>query len=167
MEKGQSIKKYRIEYIIDDGPEEESQPETGTLAKIQKEVVYSIDTLPSIFIKTLEEGSTNIKHQSVFSKYDDMKNKNEQIKNLWSQKLNQDSPDTRLLSGIDFEKGRLNLAILESFGPRIQGHDNYKATNFSLNLDGIPLTKKMGLHNQTWETVNRDIWKTSLSLQIL
>jgi hypothetical protein len=72
-----------------------------------------------------------------------------------------------LLSGIDFEKGRLNLEILESFGPSIQGHDNYKATNFSLNLDDIPLTDKMGLHNQTREMVNRDILKTTLSLQRL
>ena len=106
-----------------------------------------MDTLPSIFMKTPREGSTNVKPQSVFTKYDDMINKNEQIKKFWSQKLNQGSPHTRLLSGIDFEKGRLNLAILESFGPRIQGHDNYKATNFSLNLDGITLTDKMGLHN--------------------
>jgi hypothetical protein len=94
MEKGQSIKKYRIEYIIDDGPEEESQPETGTLAKIQKEVVYSIDTLPSIFMKPPGEGSTYIKPQTVFSKYDDMINMNEKIKKNWSQKLNQGSPDT-------------------------------------------------------------------------
>jgi len=59
-----------------------------------------------------------------------MKDKNEQIKKIWRQKLNQGSPDTRLLSGIDFKKGRLNLEISESFGPSIQGHDNYKASNF-------------------------------------
>jgi hypothetical protein len=80
--KGQSSKKSRTEVIIDDGPEEEAQPETGTLEKIQKEVAYSIDTLPSIFMKPPGEGSTDIKPQSVFSKYDDMKNKNEQIKNF-------------------------------------------------------------------------------------
>jgi hypothetical protein len=112
IEKGQSRKKSRTEVIIDDGLEEGAQPETRTLTKIQKEVVYSIDTLPSIFIKTLEEGSTNIKTQSVYAKYDDMRNMNEQIKNIWSQKLNQGSPDTILLSGFDFEKGRFNLEIL-------------------------------------------------------
>jgi hypothetical protein len=67
-----------------------------------------MDTLPSIFMKTPREGSTNVKPQSVFTKYDDMINKNEQIKQIWNQKLNHDSPDTRLLSGIEFEKGRLN-----------------------------------------------------------
>ena len=45
-EKGQSRRKYRIEEIIDDGPEEEDQPETETLEKIQKEDAYSIDTPP-------------------------------------------------------------------------------------------------------------------------
>jgi hypothetical protein len=137
------------------------------LEKIQKEVVYSIDTLPSIFMKPPGEGTTEVKPQSLFSKFDDIRNKNEQVKELWSQKLKLDHPEARLLSGIDFEKGKLNLEILESSGPSIHGHDNYKATNFSLNLDDIPLPNKMGLHNQTGEMITRDIMKTSLSLQRL
>jgi hypothetical protein len=58
------------------------------------------------------------------------------------------------------------LAILESVGTSIQGQNNYKETNFYLNFDDIPLPDKMGLHNQTGETVTRDIMKTTLSLQI-
>jgi hypothetical protein len=96
-----------------------------------------------------------------------MKNKNEQIKNLWNQKLNHDSPNIRLSSGVNFVKGRLNLAILESFGTSIQAHANYKETNISLNLHDIPLTEKMGLHNQIGEMVNRDILNITLSLQKL
>ena len=110
--KGKSSKKSRTKVIIDDGSEEEAQPKTRTLETIKKEDVYSINTLPSIFVKPLGQGSTCIKRHSAFTKYDNMKDKNEQIKKIWRQKLNQGSPDTILLSGIDFKKGRLNLAIL-------------------------------------------------------
>jgi hypothetical protein len=72
-----------------------------------------------------------------------------------------------LLSRIDFEKRRLNLAILESVGTRIQGQKNYKETIFSLNLDDIPLPNKMGLHNQIGEMVTRDIMNTIAILQRL
>jgi hypothetical protein len=61
QKKGQSSKKSRTEVIIDDGQEGEVKPKTRTLEKIQKEDAYSIDTLPSIFMKLLEEGSTNVK----------------------------------------------------------------------------------------------------------
>jgi hypothetical protein len=47
------------------------------LEKIQKEVVYSIDNLPSIFIKPLGEGTTDVKPQSLFAKSNDIRNKNE------------------------------------------------------------------------------------------
>ena len=73
--------------------------------------------------------------------------------------------ETRLLSGIDYEKGKLNLAILESSGPSIHGQDIYKTTNFSLNLDDIPLPNKMGLHNQIGEMITRDIMNTYFILQ--
>jgi hypothetical protein len=149
LEKEKSNKKLKVHVVIDDVSKKESQTERETMIKTQKEVAYSIDTPPSIF-----------------SNFEDMRNKNEQIKELLNQKLNQDALDTRLLSRIDFENGRLNLAILESVGTSIQGQNNYKATNFYLNLDDIPLPDKMGLHNQTGETITRDIMKTTLSLQI-
>jgi hypothetical protein len=129
-EKEQSNKKLKFHVVIDDVSEQESQTEAGTMIKTQKEFSYSIDTLPSIFMKPPEEGSADIKPQSIFSNFEDMRNKNEQIKELWNQKLNQDASDTRLLSGIDFEKGRLNLEILESVGTSIQGQNNYKETIF-------------------------------------
>jgi hypothetical protein len=71
-----------------------------------------------------------------------MKNRNEQIKQLWNEKLNQYSLDRIMLSGSDFEKGRLNLEILESFGSSIQEQNNYKETIFSQSIDDIPLTNK-------------------------
>jgi len=79
--------------------------------------------------------------------------------------LNTDLPKTRLISGIDFEKGKLNFAILESFGPSIHGQDNYKETNFSLNLDDIPLPGKMGLKSQIWEMITTGSSTTSSSTQ--
>jgi len=44
--KGQSSKKSRTKVIIDDGSKGEAQPKTLTLTNIQKEVAYSINTLP-------------------------------------------------------------------------------------------------------------------------
>jgi hypothetical protein len=121
-EEGKSDKKFKVEVInVEDHLEKEAQLETRIVEKFKKETVYSIDTLPSIFMKPPGEGTTNVKPQSLFSKFDDISNKNEQIKELWSQKLKLDLPETRLLSEIDFEKGKLNLEILESSGPSIRG----------------------------------------------
>jgi hypothetical protein len=108
-----------------------------------------MDLLPSVFLNPTGEETSEMKPQSIFSKYDSMKDKNAQIKKILLQKLDHDSSKTRLLSTVDFEKGRLNLSVLESAGTSVQGHSNYKSTNFSFDLDQVPLFDKMDLHKQT------------------
>ena len=74
-----------------------------------------------------------------------MKDKNAQIEQLLLQNLDHDSSKTRLFSTSDFEKGRLNLSILELVGTNVQGHNNYKSLIFSFSLDQVPLFDKIDL----------------------
>jgi len=104
-----------------------------------------MDLLPLVFLNPTGEGTSEIKPQSIFSKYDSMKDKNVQIKQLLLQKLDHNSSKTRLLSKVDFEKERLNLFVLESTSTSFQGHNNYKSLIFSFSLDQVPLFDKIDL----------------------
>jgi hypothetical protein len=55
----------------------------------------------------------------------------------------------RLLSTTDFEKGRLNLSVLELAGSSVQGHSNYKLEKNSFDLDQVSLFERMYLHKHT------------------
>jgi hypothetical protein len=53
---GSSSKRLRIEDFIVENLEEEVQSETGTVGEIQKEPIYSMDLLPSMFLNPTEKG---------------------------------------------------------------------------------------------------------------
>ena len=64
---------------------------------------------------------------------------------------------TRMLSVVDYEKGRLNIAVLD---PKEQK----KVTKVSIDLDAIHPLDKMDLHRQTGEMLNRDIMISALGI---
>jgi len=77
---GSSSNRLRIEYFIVENFEEESQSKTGTVREIQKEPIYSMDLLPSVFFNPTGKETSKMKTQSIFSKYDNMKDTNAHIK---------------------------------------------------------------------------------------
>jgi len=51
--------------------------------------------------------------KSIFFAYDELKDKNLDVKQVLLPRLDLDPTKTRLLSALDFEKGKLNLPVLE------------------------------------------------------
>jgi hypothetical protein len=65
-----------------------------------------------------------------------------------------------MLSVVDYEKGRLNITVLE---PKEQK----KVTNISIDLNAVHSLDKMDLHRQTGEMLNRDVMIANLGINKL
>ena len=74
-------------------------------------------------------------------------------------------PPTRLFSALDYHKGMLNLAVLETEKSEIQSMADYKATHIALNVDQIHFKDKLSLHRQVTEVLHRDVTKTHASMK--
>jgi hypothetical protein len=166
-----SSKKQKIEIIPEENSEENTQLEKEISEQIQKEPAYSMELLPTIFLHSVQsqegEGSSETKPKNIFFAYDELKDKNLQIKQVLLPRLDPDPTKTRLLSALDFEKGKLNLSVLEPIRQDIMSPGNYKVENFSFDLENVPLVDKMELLKHTGEMVNKDVIKTTLSMKKL
>jgi hypothetical protein len=160
-------KKQKLEEISkDDSQALESVPETTS-----SEPTFTMEFLPSTVIGKSniqgEEESSEAKQENINSQYWEMKNKNIKIKQDLFPKLYQGTSKTRLLSALDFEKGRLNIAVLEPTTQTSKGVINYKVAKFSYDLNQIHLVDKMELHRKTGEMVCRDVIQASLGMKKL
>jgi hypothetical protein len=166
-----SRKKQRIEGNTKEISEEDIQVIEDTSEETQKKPAFTIEFLPSTVFDNIQnqEGaeSSEIKPKNIFSEYDKMKDKNVEIKQILFPELDQDSSKSRLLSALDFEKGRLNLSLLEPNDQNLRSVDNYRATNFSVDLEQIHIVDKMDLLRQTREMVNRDVIQMTLGMNKL
>jgi hypothetical protein len=63
-----------------------------------------------------------------------------------------------MISVVDYEKGRLNIAVME---PKEQK----KVTNISIDLNAVHPLDKMDLHRQTGEMLNRDVMIENLGIK--
>jgi hypothetical protein len=113
------------------------------------------------FIPSTVIGKSNIQggeesseaKQEISSQYWEMKNKNVNIKQDLFPKLYQGTSKTRLFSALDFEKGRLNITVLEPTTQTSKCAINYKDAKFSYDLNQIHLVDKMELHRKTSEMI--------------
>jgi hypothetical protein len=62
---------------------------------------------------------------------------------------------TRMISVVDYEEGKLNIAVMES-------KDQKKVTSISIDLNSMPPLDKFDLHRKTTEMVNMDAMIASL-----
>jgi hypothetical protein len=91
----------------------------------------------------------------------EIKKKGVKIKqDIFPKIYDQGSSQTRLLSTMDYEKGKLNIVVLES-------KDQNKVTNISIDLNAINLVDKMDLHRQTREMLNIDVMIASIGMKKL
>jgi hypothetical protein len=67
--------------------------------------------------------------------------------NILPKIFDQETSQTRMLSVVDYEKGRLNIAVLE---PK----EKKKVTNISIDLNAVHPLDKMDLHRKTGEMLN-------------
>jgi hypothetical protein len=81
-------------------------------------------------------------------------------KNILPKIYVQGPTQTRLLFSMDYEKGKLNITVLES-------KDKNKVTNISIDLYAINPINKMDLHMQSGEMINKYIMITSIGLKKL
>jgi hypothetical protein len=89
-----------------------------------------------------------------------IKNKGVKIKkDMFPKIYDQGSSQTKLLSSMDYEKGKLNLYVLES-------KDQNKITNISLDINAINYVDKMDLHRQNGEMMNIYVMIVSLGMKI-
>jgi hypothetical protein len=148
-----SRKKQRIEGNTEEISEEDIQVIEDTSEETQKKPAFTIEFLPSVVFDNIQnqEGaeSSEIKPKNIFSEYEKMKDKNVEIKQILLPELDQDSSKSRLLSALYFEKGRFNLSLLEPNDQNLRSVDNYRATNFSVDLEQIHIVDKMDLLRQT------------------
>jgi hypothetical protein len=82
----------------------------------------------------------------------------------YPQICGQGSSQTGLIYSLDYEKGRLNIFVLEPKGQVIKTTDNYKVSKFSFDLNAINFVEKMDLHRKTGEMVYRDVMQVSLGM---
>jgi len=71
------------------------------------------------------------------------------------------------LSTLDFQKGRLNCSLLEPIDQNLRSVDNYRETNFLVDLEQIHIIDKMDLLIKTREMVNRDVIQMTLGMKKL
>jgi hypothetical protein len=71
-----------------------------------------------------------------------------------------DAYQTIMISVVDYEKGRLNIAVME---PKEQK----KVTNISIDLNAIHTLDKFDLHRQTTEMINKDAMISNLGIKKL
>jgi hypothetical protein len=81
-------------------------------------------------------------------------------KNIIPRIFDQGGSQTRMLSAIDYEKGRLSIALME---PKQQK----KVTKVSIDLNAVHPLDKMDLHRQTGEMLNRDVMIVNLGIKKL
>jgi hypothetical protein len=65
-----------------------------------------------------------------------------------------------MISVVDYEKGRLNIAVME---PK----DHKKVTNISIDLNNVHPLDKFDLHRQTAEMINKDAMIANLGIKKL
>jgi hypothetical protein len=80
--------------------------------------------------------------------------------NILPKIFDHETTQARMLSVVDYEKGKLNIAVLE---PKEQK----KVTNVSIDLNAIHPLDKMDLHRQTAKMINRDILIANLGIKNL
>jgi hypothetical protein len=80
--------------------------------------------------------------------------------NIIPKIFDQGGSQTRMLSVVDYEKGRLNIAVME---PKQQK----KVTKVSIDLNVVHPLDKMDLHRQTREMLNRDVMIVNLGIKKL
>jgi hypothetical protein len=89
------------------------------------------------------------------------RNMGENIKqNILPKIFDQEKSQTRMLSVVDYEKGRLKIEVLE---PK----EKNKVTNISIDLNAVHPLDKMDLHRQTREMLNRYVMITILGIKKL
>jgi hypothetical protein len=71
-----------------------------------------------------------------------------------------DAYQTRMISVVDYEKGRLNIAVME---PKEQK----KVTNISIDLNVVHPLDKFDLHRKTAEMINKDAMIANLGIKKL
>jgi hypothetical protein len=95
-----------------------------------------------------------------FKRFMEIKEKGVEIKqDAFSQMYDPETSHTRMLSAMDFEKGKLNIVVLET-------REN-KRTNITFDLNALHPIDKMDLHRKTREMVNKDIITTTLGMKKL
>jgi hypothetical protein len=80
--------------------------------------------------------------------------------NILPKIFDHETSQTRMLSVVDYEKGRLNIAVLE---PKEQ-EEGHKGVH---DLNAVHPLDKMDLHRQTREMLNRDIMIATLGIKKL
>jgi hypothetical protein len=78
--------------------------------------------------------------------------------NILPKIFDQGASQTRVLSIVDYEKGKLNIAVMES-------NDQKKVTNISIDLNAVHPVDKMDLHRHIGEMLNKDVMITSLGIK--
>jgi hypothetical protein len=78
--------------------------------------------------------------------------------NILPKIFDHETYQTKMVSIVDYEKGRLNIAVLE---PK----EKKKVTKVSINLNAIHPLDKMDLHRQTREMLNRYIMIATLGIK--
>jgi len=109
--------------------------------------------------------ANQLEYKKIFFEFKSIKEKNFKIKqDTYPQICGQGSSQTRLIYALNYEKGKLNIDVLEPKGRVIKIVDNYKVVKFSFDLNAIKFVDMMDLHRQTRETVNRDVMQVSLGM---
>jgi hypothetical protein len=95
-----------------------------------------------------------------FKRFMEIKEKGVEIKqDDFSQIYDPENAHTIMLFGMDFEKGKLNIVVLET-------REN-KRTSITFDLNALHLIDKMDLHRKTREMVNEDTITTTLGMKKL
>ena len=71
---------------------------------------------------------------------------------------------SRLLAVADFQKGTLNLALLQPVVNNAQTSQEFNFTQMQLKLDELNIIDKIYFHNQTREAIYRDLMKNTASM---
>ena len=81
-------------------------------------------------------------------------------KNIIPKIFDQVGSQTRMISTIAYEKGRLSIAVME---PK----QHKKVTKVSIDLNAVHPLDKMDLHRKTGEMLNRDVMIVNLEIKKL
>jgi len=88
-------------------------------------------------------------------------------KYIYPRICDQGSSQTKLLSSMDYEKGKINIYILELNDQNIKSSENYKVTNISVDSKVVNYVDKMDLHRKIREMIHKDVMLTSLGMNKL
>jgi hypothetical protein len=101
------------------------------------------------------------KHIDFVNQFRDIRKMSSKImQNIIPKIFDQGGSHTHMLYVVDYEKGRLNIAVMER-------KEKKKVSKVSIDINAVHPLDKMDLHRQTGEMLNRDVMIVNLGIKKL